>query len=74
MSKLISIGLIGGGMIADHHLENLRKDGRAEVTWLAEINPRTLQAKVQKYNIQNGTVGYQEMLNDREIEAVVIAT
>ncbi|MBN2087982.1 Gfo/Idh/MocA family oxidoreductase [candidate division KSB1 bacterium] len=74
MSKLLNIGIIGGGMIADHHIENLRKDGRAEITWLAEINPQTLQAKLQKYGIKNGTSRYQDMLADKEVEAIIIAT
>ncbi len=74
MAKLVNIGIIGGGMIADHHIENLRKDGRAEITWLAEINPPTLQSKLQKYNIKNGTSRYQDMLTDTTIDAIVIAT
>ena len=33
MSK-VNIGIIGAGMIGDVHFENIRKDGRGEVTWI----------------------------------------
>jgi predicted dehydrogenase len=74
LNPKIEIGIIGAGMIGDVHVENLRKDGRAAVTWLAELNPETLQTKLKKHQIAKGTPDYREMLADPSLSAVIIAT
>lgn len=74
MRPKINIGLIGAGMIGDVHVENVRKDGRAEVTWIAARTEGTLQAKMKKHQINQGTLDYREMLNDRSLDAVIIAS
>lgn len=74
MSEKINIGLIGAGMIGDVHIENIRKDGRADVTWIAARTEHTLQAKMNKHQIEHGTLDYRQMLDDRSLKAVVIAT
>jgi predicted dehydrogenase len=74
MSNKLNIGLIGAGMIGDVHIENIRKDGRAEVTWIAARTQETLQAKMKKHQIDQGTLDYRELLNDRSLDAVIIAS
>ncbi len=74
MSNKLNIGLIGAGMIGDVHIENIRKDGRADVTWIAARTEGTLQAKMKKHQIDQGTLDYRELLNDRSLDAVIIAS
>lgn len=74
MSNKLNIGLIGAGMIGDVHIENIRKDGRAEVTWIAARTQGTLQAQMKKHQIDQGTLDYRELLNDRSLDAVIIAS
>lgn len=74
MINKLNIGLIGAGMIGDVHIENVRKDGRAEVTWIAARTEETLQAKMKKHQIDQGTLDYRELLNDRSLDAVIIAS
>jgi len=71
MINKLNIGLIGAGMIGDVHIENVRKDGRAEVTWIAARTEETLQAKMKKHQIDQGTLDYRELLNDRSLDAVI---
>ncbi len=70
----INIGLIGAGMIGDVHIQNIRKDGRAEVTWIAARTEGTLRAKMNKHRIEHGTLDYREMLEDNSLDAVIIAS
>jgi predicted dehydrogenase len=74
MSDKINIGVIGAGMIGDVHIENIRKDGRGDVTWIATRSEGTLQAKLKKHHIENGTLDYREMLKDDSLNAVIIAS
>ncbi len=68
------IGVIGAGMIGDVHIENILKDGRGEVGWIATRTEKTLKEKLKKHHIQKGTTDYQEILKDASVEAVVIAS
>jgi predicted dehydrogenase len=74
MGKKLNIGLIGAGMIGDVHIENIRRDGRADVPWIAARTEKTLQAKMKKHHIDNGTLDYREMLKDGSLDAVIIAS
>jgi predicted dehydrogenase len=68
------IGLIGTGMIAERHIDNLNKTGRAEVTWLAEIREDVLKKVQDRFNIPNGSTDYKELLAAEEVDAVIICT
>ncbi|MDZ7723618.1 MAG: Gfo/Idh/MocA family oxidoreductase [candidate division KSB1 bacterium] len=74
MSAKKTIGIIGAGMIGDVHIENIRRDGRAEVTWIATRTRETLDKKKKKYGIENATTDYKDMLNDDSLDAVIIAS
>jgi predicted dehydrogenase len=68
------IGLIGAGMIAEKHALGLQKTGRVEITRVARKNETLLKDFQNKYDIPHGSTNYQDLLNDPEIEAVVIAS
>jgi len=74
MKEKLAIGLIGSGMIGDVHINCVRKDGRAEVTWIAARTDQTLRLKMEKFGISRGTTDYREMLDDAELDAVIIAS
>jgi predicted dehydrogenase len=70
----LNIGIIGAGMIGDVHIGNFRRDGRAEVTCIASRTQETLDRKMKKHGISDGTLDYKELLNDPSLDAVVIAS
>ena len=74
MKKPLSIGVVGTGMWGDNHIGCLKEDGRVRVAWLCERRPETLAAALQKHGVARGTGDYHEMLNDRELDAVIITT
>lgn len=74
MSKQLQIGLIGAGMIGDMHIDCIRRDGRADVTWIASRTAHNLRRKLKKFAIPDGTTDYRELLADPQLDAVVIAS
>ena len=74
MDKKIKIGIMGVGMIGDVHIKNIRKDGRGEVIWIASRTQKTLDRKMKKFGISQGTLDYREILQDPQVEAVIIAS
>lgn len=72
MEKKIVFGIIGAGMIAEKHIIGLQKTGIAVIKWVARDDASKLEGFQQKYNIPHGTVTYQEILADKEVDAVVI--
>ena len=74
MPDQIIIGIIGAGMIGDVHINTIRNDGRGRVKWIAAGTNKTLTKKLSKHNIKHGTLDYHDILNDREVDAVVIAS
>jgi len=71
--KKLKVAVLGAGMIGDVHVDRLRRDGRAEVTWIAARTERTLREKAEKLRVPNATLDYREALGDRSVDAVVVA-
>ncbi len=74
MSKTYTIGIVGAGMIAEAHIQNLQKTNRATIKWLADIKPEMLKIVSEKYDIENTTIDYKDILADSEVDAIVICT
>ncbi len=72
--KRINIGMIGAGMIGDVHLLNLKKDGRADIIWIADKSAEVIKIKKDKFGIKNGTTDYKDILSDKKVDAVIIAS
>ncbi len=68
------IGIIGSGMIAKQHIDNIRKDGRGEVIWICNTTEAVLERKKEEFQIPKGTTNYKDILADSEVDAVIIAT
>jgi predicted dehydrogenase len=73
MAKRLNFGIVGGGMIGLSHLKSIKLNGQ-NVTWLADVDA-TLAAKVgREHDVPNVTTDYRTMLEDRKLDAVVVAT
>lgn len=70
--KKVNIGLIGAGMVADLHMEGVKKNKRINVLWFADPNKNNLNEKLKKYSVPNGTADYRDVLKDPAVDAVVI--
>jgi predicted dehydrogenase len=69
------IAVIGLGSVAQLvHLPNLVKIRNADVTTVAEINKNRLNSVADKYGIKKRFSDYNQLLNDDDTDAVIIAT
>ena len=74
MASKVRIGLVGAGMIGDVHVANVAADGRGEVTRVATASRATLDAKLPRYGITQGSLDYRDVVRDPEIDAVIVAS
>ncbi len=74
-SEVVRVGLIGGGMFARGTiLPALKVLDRAQVRAVATATGRTAQDLAGRYGCDYATTDYRELLEDREIDLVIIAT
>ena len=71
--KKVNLAILGAGMIGDVLIDAARKDGRADVSWIVTRTQKTLDAKLKKQGVPNGTLDFQDALADSNVDAVVIA-
>lgn len=73
--KIIRIGLIGAGWIGGHHGQNVMKNPYAELVAVADAEKERAEAFLQRAGIEGRAFGdYQEMLNQPDIDAVIVAS
>jgi len=73
-NKIYSIGLIGAGMIAEKHLQSFLKTGRVKISWIAALSESSLKRVTDKFPIERTTTDYRDILNDKNVDAVIICT
>ena len=71
---VLRVGIIGAGSLSSRHINAYRKDGRCEVTAIADINPEQLNKTADELGIEKRYSGYRELLDDADIDAVSIVT
>lgn len=74
MAKKTVFGLIGAGMIAEMHMGNIIKDGRADIKWICDVSEEVVNNKKEKFNVPCGTTNYKEILADEEVNTIIICT
>jgi predicted dehydrogenase len=76
MAKKLKIGIIGSGGIAQGcHMKGYASiPDLCEMVATCDVNPETAQAAADKFGIQKTYTDYREMLADKEIDAVSVAT
>ena len=74
MAKLIKVGIIGAGGIGETHLEALRRIGGVEVTAICRRDRAEATSYAEKHAIPKVYTDYRELIDDKEVEVVHIAT
>ncbi|NRA38142.1 MAG: Gfo/Idh/MocA family oxidoreductase [Planctomycetes bacterium] len=72
--KIIQIGIIGGGMIAQAHMNNIKKDKRVAVRWVADISEEALRKSQKAFDVPYGCTNYKDMLKDEDLDACIVCT
>ena len=74
-SGRVEVGLIGGGMFAKETiLPALKKLDKARVRAVATATGRSAQDLARRYGCDYATTDYKELLEDKEIDLVIVAT
>jgi predicted dehydrogenase len=73
MNKL-RLAVIGCGNISAGHLKNLRASPHFEVVGVADVIEAAAKRRATEFNIPRWTIRYQELLADREVDAVLVLT
>ncbi len=75
MKEPIGIGLVGCGAHAQiAHLPFLKKNDRCNLLAICDTDPRKLDSLGSKYSVPKRYQDFQEIIEDDEIDALVIAT
>jgi len=77
MNRTIKVGVLGCGQIAQiMHLPYLRDSGGFKIQALCDVSRGTATLVADKYNVphENVYTDFDEMLSDKEIDAVVICS
>jgi len=71
--KPIKIGVIGCGVIGNHHVSDATKSPLAELIAVADVIEERAKAMAEKYSVPTYYTNEDDMLNDDRIEAVALA-
>jgi predicted dehydrogenase len=74
MKKTIRIGLVGGGWPAWQHIKGFKKLKNVRVEALCDVNKEHLNKIANEYNIPKRFTKFEEILNEKEIDAVCVCT
>ena len=72
--KTIRYGLVGAGFVGPHHVEAVRRLGFVEVAAVADANVDIARRKATQLRIPRAYASYEELVADRSIDVVDIAT
>ena len=71
----VRYGIIGAGAVSDyHHVPGIRLDSRASLAAVCDPNEELLAKRRQEWGVKKTTTKYEDIANDPDIDAVVIAT
>lgn len=71
---MLKIGIIGAGTISEFHIESYLKNPDVKIVAICDVNIDGAKAKAEKYSIPEYYSDYKEILSNKEIDAVSIAT
>lgn len=74
--KKLQIGIIGSGGIAQScHMPGYQSmPDLCEITWVCDANSETAQTAAEKFGVPNITTDYRDVLADKSVDAVSVAT
>jgi len=71
--KPVKMGVIGCGVIGNHHVNDATKSPLAELVAVADIIEERAKTMAEKYSVPTYYTNEDDMLNDDRIEAVALA-
>ena len=72
--RKVKLGIIGAGSFSAIHLEGLERISEAEVLSICDLTIESAKAAAEKNNIPHYTSDYKEILENKDIEAVIVIT
>ena len=74
-NQKVRIAIIGAGLVSDfHHVPGIRVDSRSELAAVCDPNQQLLDQRKKEWGKAKYTTDYQQIANDPDIDAVIIAT
>ena len=74
-NEKVRIAIIGAGLVSDfHHVPGIRVDTRSELAAVCDPNEQLLNQRKNEWGPAKYTTDYEEIANDKDIDAVIIAT
>lgn len=73
MAKVVGVGMIGVGSIADLHAEGYRRNENAKIVGVTDLSKELAESKAKKYGAEKVYDSVDALLADPRIEAVDIA-
>ena len=71
----VRFGIIGAGAVSDyHHVPGIQIDPRAELVAVCDPNKELLEKRRTDWKVSKLTTDYNEIANDPDVDAVIIAT
>jgi predicted dehydrogenase len=75
MSKIIRMGIVGGGGIARYyHLPSLRRFTEVQIVAAADVSTAALQVLKEEHELERLYEDYQEMLDREELDLINVCT
>jgi predicted dehydrogenase len=75
MADLVRLGIVGAGGIANyHHIPNLLKHPRAQITAVCDVNAEAATETAQRHDIAYIYTDYRAMLDEAPLDALVVCT
>jgi predicted dehydrogenase len=75
MTDRIRVAVVGTGRWAQvAHIPGWRRDPRAEVVALADVDEAALAAAASRFSVPRATTDYRDLLDDRDIDVVDVVT
>jgi predicted dehydrogenase len=69
-SEKITVGLVGPGFIARHHIDAIRRLGNVDVVALAGSNLASAQEKANEWRVERAYGRFEELINDPAVQVV----
>jgi predicted dehydrogenase len=74
MERKVNVAVVGMGYWGPNLVRNLHELPEAEVSWICDTRPETLDKIAARYPAVQQTSDFARLLEDPEIEAIVLAT
>ncbi|MBI2640903.1 MAG: Gfo/Idh/MocA family oxidoreductase [Candidatus Sungbacteria bacterium] len=74
MDKKVKVGLIGFGYWGPNLARNFEASALYDLTWIADVSPGARELAQKTYPQAKTVPNYQDILRDKEVELIVVAT